>query len=151
MGEETATEPKTDADETDADDQDDSQGADDKSNADGESSGGEEDISSVTAPSVGPNTTFEREDPEERLARHEQSDTDAIGLDKRREVIGGSYGPSVGKQAVLYGSVLAITALLVIGFILLAGKLDQPPDTVEDRAPWATEPEAGQEPPDPIQ
>jgi len=74
-----------------------------------------------------------------------------MGLDKRREVVGGSYGASLGKQAALYGGVLAIAAVLVIGFILLAGKLDQPPDTVQDRAPWATETDAGQEPPDPIQ
>ena len=53
-----------------------------------------EDLSDTTAPSIGPNTTFEKDDPEERLARHEQSDVDAMGLDKRREVIGGSYSAS---------------------------------------------------------
>jgi hypothetical protein len=116
-----------------------------------DASDGAEDLSGTTAPSIGPNTTFEREDPEERLARHEQSTEDAMGLDKRREVIGGSYGPSFGKQATLYGGVLAILALIVIGFILLAGKLDQPPDTVQDKAPWATEPDAGQEPPTTLQ
>jgi len=110
-----------------------------------------EDLSGITAPSIGPHTTFEREDPKERLARHQQSTEDAMGLDKRRAVVGGRYGASLGKQATLYGTVLAIIAVLVIGFILLAGKLDQPPDTVQDKAPWATEPDAGQEPPTTLQ
>ena len=52
----------------------------------------EKDVSDITAPSIGPDTTIEREPPEERLAKHEQSDVDAMGLDKRREVVGGSYG-----------------------------------------------------------
>ena len=43
-----------------------------------------EDVSDITAPSIGPSTTIEREPPEDRLARHEQSDVDAMGLDKRR-------------------------------------------------------------------
>lgn len=95
-----------------------------------------EDLSGTTAPSIGPNTTIERRPPEERLAEHEQSDVDAMGLDKRREVVGHSYGPSVAKQASLYGIFLAIAAAVVIGFILLAGKLDAPPDHVEAKAPW---------------
>jgi hypothetical protein len=96
----------------------------------------EKEQNQITAPSVGPNTTFDREDPEERLARHEQSEVDAMGLDKRRGVVGQSYGPSFARQAALYGGALAIVAALVIGFILLAGKLDQPPDTVQAKAPW---------------
>ena len=57
-----------------------------------------EDLSDTTAPSIGPNTTFEKDDPEERLARHEQSDVDAMGLDKRREVIGGTTAPASGAR-----------------------------------------------------
>lgn len=103
---------------------------------DAEGRSGPDDLSGTPAPSIGPNTTFEREAPEERLARHEQSDVDALGLDKRREVVGHSYGPSAAKQASLYGIFIAIAAAVVIGFILLAGKLDQPPDKVEAKAPW---------------
>ena len=105
--------------------------AEDEDNGDTE----EKDISDTTAPSIGPDTTIEREAPETRLARHEQSDVDAMGLDKRRQVIGGSYGPSFARQATLYGGVLAIVAAIMIGFILLAGKLDQPPETNEPRRP----------------
>jgi hypothetical protein len=109
-----------------------------------------EDIDDATAPSIGPNTTIEREGPEERLARHEQSDVDAMGLDKRRAVAGGSYAASAGRQAALYGGVLAILAVLVVGFALLAGRLDQPPEQPADRAPWADS-SAKQIPPDPLE
>ena len=124
---------------------DDHQGDDDEQGGDG----GSEDISGTTAPSIGPNTTFEREDPEERLARHEQSDVDAMGLDKRREVVGGSYGASFGKQATLYGGVLVIVAVLVVGFIILVGQLDKPRDPGADEAPWS-EQQAEQVPVEPI-
>lgn len=94
------------------------------------------DISDTTAPSVGPNTIIEREPPGERLARHEPSDVDAMGLDKRREVVGQSYGPSAGRQLTMYGISLAVAAALVIGGKLLADELDQPPDEVKDEAVW---------------
>ena len=95
------------------------------------------DISETTAPSIGPETVIEKEDPEERLARHEQSDTDAMGLDKRREVIGGQYSPSRGRQLLTYGIVLGVIAALVIGAIVAVGQLDQPPANYADEAPWS--------------
>jgi hypothetical protein len=94
------------------------------------------DISDTTAPSVGPNTVFEREPPEQRLAKHQPSDVDAMGLDKRREVVGQSYGPSFTRQATMYGIFLAVLAALVIGGTLLADELDQPPDEIKAEAPW---------------
>ena len=107
-----------------------------ESGGDGDDSATVENASLITAPSIGPNTVIEREDPDERLARHEQSEVDAMGKDKRRAVVGHSYGPSVGRQASMYGIALAVIAAVVIGFILLAGKLDQPPDTIQAKAPW---------------
>ena len=95
-----------------------------------------EDLSDTTAPSVGPNTTFEKDDPEQRLARHEQSDVDAMGLDKRREVIGGSYSPSVGRQVAMYAIFIVVLAGAAFGLKLLADNLDQPPAHVQDQAPW---------------
>jgi hypothetical protein len=112
-------------------------------------SDGETDISDVTAPSVGPHTTFEKQSPEERLAGHEQSGVDAMGLDKRRPVVGGHYSPSFARQATIYGVFLAVLAALVIGFIVLANKLDQPPETNPDVAPWSRE-DASQVPPAPL-
>ena len=103
-----------------------------------------------TAPSVGPNTTFDLRPPEERLAGHEQSDTDAMGKDKRREVVGESYGESFGRQAALYGIFIAVAAALVIGFVLLAGKLDEAPDSYPDLAPWSDS-DAEQVPPEELE
>jgi hypothetical protein len=94
------------------------------------------DISDTPAPSIGPHTTFDREPPEERLAHHEISDTDAMGLAKRRDVVGKSYGPSFAKQATLYGGFIAVIAVLAIGFKLLADELDKPPETVKAEAAW---------------
>jgi hypothetical protein len=116
-----------DADENGGDDGDDTDDGDNR----------DEDLSGTTAPSIGPNTTFEKRPPEERLAEHDQSERDALGLDKRREVVGQSYGPSAGKQIRTYATFIAIAAAVIVGFILLASKLDQPPDKVEAKAPWA--------------
>lgn len=155
--EETETDESGESEDDESEDGDDSDSGDgsedgddeDGADEDGDDSGsgdGSEDISDVTAPSVGPHTTFEKDDPEERLARHDQSDVDAMGLDKRREVIGGSYSPSVGRQAATYGAVLGVVALIVAGFVFAANKLDQPPDKYEDVAPWSNE-SAQQNPP----
>ncbi|MFL5707865.1 MAG: hypothetical protein ACJ77Y_02600 [Chloroflexota bacterium] len=116
--------------------------------ADGASSSksGEIDISDTVAPSVGPHTTFEKDSPEERLGRHEQSDTDAMGLDKRRSVVGGSYSPSFARQATLYGIFMVVIIALGIGFKVLADKLDEPPKHISNTAPWAQD-NAPQTPP----
>jgi hypothetical protein len=93
--------------------------------------------SETPAPSIGPNTVIEHEGPEERLSRHDQSDTDAMGLDKRRAVIGGSYSPSFTRQATLYGVFVVVVVALAVGFKLLADKLDEPPAHNADQAPWS--------------
>ncbi len=103
----------------------------------GSSSGGGGEASMTAAPSIGPNTVIERKPPEERLDHDKISDTDAMGLDKRRQVVGGSYSPSFARQASLYGIFIAVIAVLAIGFIVLANELDQPPETYADEAPWA--------------
>jgi hypothetical protein len=143
----TQDEPEASADDDTADDDatdneaaDDDTADDDDANdsGDGDSSGGgAEDLSDTPAPSIGPKTTFTKDDPEERLARHEQSTEDAMGLDKRREVIGGTYGPTVARQLTTYGIFIAVVAAIVIGFVLLANHLDQPPDKYKDEAPWS--------------
>ncbi len=111
----------------------------DGEDVDEKSGGGDgkaEDLSDTTAPSIGPNTTFEKDDPEERLARHEQSDVDAMGLDKRREVIGGSYSASFARQVITYAIVIVLVVGAGFGIKLLADDLDQPPAQVKDQAPW---------------
>jgi hypothetical protein len=105
----------------------------------------------ISAPSLGPNTVIEREPVEERLARHDQSDVDAMGRDKRRPVVGQSYGPSKARQLGLYGIFLAVVAAVVIGGIILIGKLDTPVGKdVPHSAPWS-KPGVKQIQPKPIQ
>ena len=104
-----------------------------------------------TAPSLGPKTTIEREPVEERLARHDQSTEDAMGLDKRRQVISEGYGPSKKRQLTLYGLALAIAAVVLIGLFLLVGALDTPVGKdIPQSAPWA-QPHVKQHPPKPLQ
>jgi hypothetical protein len=60
-----------------------------------------------------------------------------MGLDKRRAVVGGSYSPSIGRQATLYGVFIVVVVALAIGFKLLADKLDEPPANTANEAPWS--------------
>ena len=105
----------------------------------GSSGSGRKDMppaSQTPAPSIGPHTEIEHVPPEERLAGHEISQTDAMGLDKRRSVVGGSYGPSLGRQATIYGIFIAVVAAIVVGFVVLVNELDQPEDKYPATAPW---------------
>ena len=113
--------------------------------------GAAESPSHPTAPSLGPNTVIEREPVEERLARHDQSTEDAMGKDKRRPVVGQSYGPSKTRQLTLYGIFLAVVAAILIGGAILVSALDTPVGKqIPQSAPWA-QPHAKQHPPKPLQ
>jgi hypothetical protein len=115
--------------------------------ASGETAGdGGKPASEIPAPSIGPNTKIEKEDPEERLARHEQSEVDAMGLDKRRQVMGQRYGASFAKQATIYGIALAIIVGLFVGAKIAVDELDKGPEVAADKAPWS-QPGADQRPP----
>jgi hypothetical protein len=107
----------------------------------------DDDAGDLTAPSIGPNTHIEHVPPEERLDMDKISDVDAMGLDKRRQVGGQRYGASPLKQVVVYGLFFLVLAALVVGGKIAADKLDQPPDTVAVKAPWA---EGDQKSPAPI-
>jgi len=132
-------------------DSEESSDSDDEGDSAGDGGGRTRDHTQVTAPSVGPNTVFEREPPEERLARHEQSTEDAMGMDKRRSVVGHGYGPSTARQLTLYGIFLAVVVALAIGGALLVNALDTPVgNDVPQSAPWA-QPDARQHNPTPLQ
>jgi hypothetical protein len=106
-----------------------------------------EDISDTVAPSVGPKSvTFHHP----ANAPRENIDLDAMGHDKRRQVVGQSYGASVAKQATIYGIFVAIVVGLLIGGKILVDKADQPPDHVATQALWA-QPDAPQHPPKPLE
>lgn len=106
-----------------------------------ESGDGIKPASEITAPSIGPNTVIEQVPPEERLDKDKISDVDAMGLDKRRSVVGHSYSASFAKQATLYGIFLVVLAALLFGGKLLVDELDAPPAEYEAKAPWAEGPQ----------
>ncbi len=92
--------------------------------------------------------------PEQEVVEEPQSggpsDVDAMGLDKRRAVIGGSYGPSKARVVGTFTAALSVIAIIAIGFFLLAKELDQPPETNVDAAPWSAA-DAPQRPPKQLQ
>ena len=75
-----------------------------------------------------------------------RSDVDAMGNDKRREVVGQQYGASRGKKLAIYGGVLGFIAVLVIAFLTVVRGYDNRDVPLEDTAPW-TQAGASQEPP----
>jgi hypothetical protein len=92
-----------------------------------------------TAPSVGPHTVIERPPPEERLDFDKISTTDAMGKEKKRKVVGGTYGPTRARVFATFATFFAVVAALAVGFYFLAKELDQPPKNNPDEAPWSAE------------
>ena len=78
--------------------------------------------------------------------RHVGSDKDAMGMDKRREVVGHSYGPSKSRQLVYYGLFVAFLVVLYIGGKVAIDQLDKAPAHNAAKAPWS-QPNAPQTPP----
>ncbi len=89
------------------------------------------------------------EDPAARLARSEPSQVDAMGQDKRRTVMGQSYGPSLARQAFVYGAFFAVVIALGIGARFAVDELDKPDPSRTNTAPWAAA-DATNQPPGPI-
>jgi Putative zinc-finger len=77
---------------------------------------------------------------------HAGSNVDAMGQDKRRRIIGESYGPSKARQAVYYGVFIVFLVLLYIGAKVAIDQLDKAPAHDSVQAPWA-QPKAPQTPP----
>jgi hypothetical protein len=78
------------------------------------------------------------------------SHIDAMGLDKRRQVRGKTYGPTRLRIFMRFAIFFVVLALLVVGVMIAVDELDKPPETSADEAPWA-EPGAPQREPRPIQ
>ncbi len=72
------------------------------------------------------------------------SDQDAMGKDKRREVVGHSWGPSKSRQFLYYGIFVAFVIALYIGGKIAVDELDKAPAKDADKAPWS---KGTQEPP----
>jgi len=66
-----------------------------------------------------------------------ESDVDAMGKPKRREVVGQGYGPSKARQLLSYVAVLALIVGAYIGAQYAISKLDVAPAQSKAQAPWA--------------
>jgi len=73
-------------------------------------------------------------------ARHTPSTVDAMGQDKRRQVVGHSYGPSRRSQIMFFVLVATVAVVIVGGWLVLVGLFDKPPTHFKDSAPWSTTP-----------
>jgi hypothetical protein len=78
--------------------------------------------------------------PAEEAKRHQPSSVDAMGQDKRRQVVGHSYGPSRRSQIMFFVSVAVVLVVIVGGWFVLVGLFDKPPTHFTDKAPWSATP-----------
>jgi hypothetical protein len=63
-----------------------------------------------------------------------------MGQDKRRQVVGHSYGPSRRSQIMFFVAVGVVAVVIVGGWLTLVALFDKPPTHFSDRAPWSTTP-----------
>jgi hypothetical protein len=63
-----------------------------------------------------------------------------MGQDKRRQVVGHSYGPSRRSQIMFFLAVAAVAVVIVGGWLVLVGLFDKPPTHFKDSAPWSATP-----------
>ena len=93
-----------------------------------------------TAPSAANIDELEKFEASEEAKRHTPSDVDAMGQDKRRQVVGHSYGPSRRSQIMFFVAVAMVAVVIVGGWLVLVGLFDKPPTHFKDSAPWSTPP-----------
>lgn len=66
----------------------------------------------------------------------ERSDVDAMGNDKRRQVIGGQYGASVRKRLIVYGVAVGVIIALIVVSLTVVSNVDNKEIALEPTAPW---------------
>ena len=93
-----------------------------------------------TAPSAADITKLERFEPSDEAKRHKPSDVDAMGQDKRRQVVGHSYGPSRRSQIMFFVTVGIVVVVIVGGWLALVALFDKPPTHFSHQAPWSKAP-----------
>src|SRR3954471_6534758 len=79
-----------------------------------------------TAPSAADITKLEKFEPSEEAKRHIPSDVDAMGEDKRRQVVGHSYGPSKRSQIMFFVAVRKGAVVIVGSWLGGGGLVGQP-------------------------
>ena len=83
---------------------------------------------------------------EEERGEEREGDLDAMGNDKRRQVIGQQYGATVRKRLLVYGAVIGVIIVGAIVFLTVVDGYDNRDMPIEDTAPWAKA-DAAHEPP----
>jgi hypothetical protein len=61
-----------------------------------------------------------------------------MGQDKRRQVVGHSYGPSFRSRVMFFIAVAVVLVVVVGGWLSLVAVFDTPPTHFKDQAPWST-------------
>jgi hypothetical protein len=74
--------------------------------------------------------------PPQGPEKREIPQVDAMGQDKRRQVVGQSYGPSRASQLFYYGIFVAFVVVLYFGAKIAISELDKAPARDTDQAPW---------------
>jgi hypothetical protein len=74
------------------------------------------------------------------------ADLDAMGKDKRRQVVGHSYGPSRRQQLTFFGIVGILVLAIWLGSKILVSEFDKAPARDAAKSPWS-QPTAPQVPP----
>jgi hypothetical protein len=87
-----------------------------------------------TGANVGAVEATPSQDPEQS---HVPSRVDAMGRDKRRQVIGHAYAPTRTRQLTYYGIFVAIIVALFVGAKIAVDELDKAPENIEQTAPWS--------------
>jgi hypothetical protein len=80
----------------------------------------------------------EAEDEDRRADEYggSRSELDAMGNDKRREVVGKQYGATVRKRLLIYGGVVGVIVVVVIAFLTVVRGYDNRDVPLKDTAPW---------------
>jgi hypothetical protein len=60
-----------------------------------------------------------------------------MGQDKRRRVVGHSYGPSRRSQVLFFVIVASVLVVAIGGYAIAIAAFDQPQDSYSDEAPWS--------------
>jgi hypothetical protein len=85
-----------------------------------------------------PFSDIERVEPSEEAKAHEPSDVDAMGQDKRRQVVGHTYGPTRRNQLLFFAAVAGVVVVVLGGWTLAVAAFDTAPEKYPDKAPWST-------------
>lgn len=73
---------------------------------------------------------------DESRGEERDPDLDAMGQDKRRDVVGKQYGATVRKRLLVYGAFVGAVLVAIIVFFTVVSSYDNRDMELEDTAPW---------------